>query len=81
MAATNLVLIKGATVIGVRAGEAARREPALGVARQRALLQLAEEGKVRPNVSHRVPFEEAARAMRLLTERQAIGRVALMMPS
>ncbi|MGP8121688.1 MAG: NADPH:quinone oxidoreductase family protein [Xanthobacteraceae bacterium] len=81
MAATNLVLIKGATVIGVRAGEAARREPALGAARQRALLRLAEEGKVRPNVSHRVPFEDAARAMRLLTDRRAIGRVALMMPA
>jgi len=80
-AATNLVLIKGASVIGVRAGEAARRDPALGAARQRALLALAEEGRVRPNVSHRVPFEEVGQAMRLISERRAIGRVALMMPS
>jgi len=78
-AATNLVLIKGASVIGVRAGEAARRDPALGEARQRALLALAEEGRVRPNVSHRVPFDEIAQAMRLISERRAIGRVALVM--
>jgi NADPH2:quinone reductase len=80
-AATNLVLIKGASVIGVRAGEAVRRAPALGVARQRALLELARQGKVRPNVSHRVPFEDVAEAMRLVAERRAIGRVALVMPS
>lgn len=80
-AATNLVLIKGASVLGVRAGEAARRDPALGAKRQQALLQLAEEGRVRPNVSHRVPFAAIADAMRLVAERRAIGRVALIMPS
>ena len=81
MAATNLVLIKGAAVIGVRAGEAVRRDPPLGAARQEALLRLANEGRIRPNVSHRVPFENFATAMRLLLDRRAIGRVALVMPS
>jgi NADPH2:quinone reductase len=79
-AAANLVLIKGASVIGVRAGEAARRDPTLGVARQRALWQLAQEGRLRPHVSHRLPLAEAAAAMRLLIERRAIGRVALVIP-
>ena len=79
VAKTNLVLIKGASVLGVRAGEAARRDPAIGEARIKALLAWAEAGRVRPNVSHRVPLEEVARAMRLLIDRQAIGRVALMM--
>ena len=37
MARTNLLLIKGASVLGVRAGEAARKNPALGVARIKAL--------------------------------------------
>jgi NADPH2:quinone reductase len=78
-ARTNLVLIKGASVLGVRAGEAARKNPALGVARIKALLQWAEAGKIRPNISHRLPLEEYAQAMRLLMERKAIGRVALMM--
>ena len=79
LARTNLVLIKGASVIGVRAGEAVRRNPALGDARLKALLQWAEEGRIRPNVSHRLPLDDYARAMRLLIERKAIGRVALMM--
>jgi NADPH2:quinone reductase len=79
LARTNLVLIKGASVIGVRAGEAVRKNPALGEARLKALLQWAEEGRIRPNVSHRLPLDDYARAMRLLIERKAIGRVALMM--
>jgi NADPH2:quinone reductase len=79
LARSNLVLIKGASVIGVRAGEAARRNPAAGQVRTRALLQWAEAGKIRPHISHRLPLENVAPAMRLLIDRKAIGRVALMM--
>lgn len=78
-AKTNLLLIKGASVLGVRAGEAVRKNPALGEVRLKALLQWAEEGKLRPNVSHRLPLEDYAKAMRLLLDRKAIGRVALVM--
>jgi NADPH2:quinone reductase len=79
LARTNLILMKGVSVLGVRAGEAVRRDPALGQARMAALSAWAEQGKVRPNVSHRLPLEDYARAMRLLIERKAIGRVALVM--
>src|SRR3954464_2263489 len=79
MARTNLLLIKGASLLGVRAGEAVRRTPALGEVRIKALTEWAEAGKIRPNVSHRLPLEDFARAMRLLTDRKAIGRVALTM--
>jgi NADPH2:quinone reductase len=79
LARTNLLLIKGASVLGVRAGEAVRRNPALGKIRLKALLQWAEAGKIRPNVSHRLPLQDYAQAMRLLIERKAIGRVALIM--
>jgi NADPH:quinone reductase len=79
LARTNLLLIKGASVLGVRAGEAVRRNPALGAVRIKALTEWAEAGKVRPNISHRLPLEDVAKAMRLLLERKAIGRVALMM--
>ena len=79
LAKTNLLLIKGASVLGVRAGEAVRKNPALGAKRLKELLAWAEAGKLRPNVSHRLPLEDYARAMRLLIERKAIGRVALMM--
>jgi NADPH2:quinone reductase len=79
LARTNLLLIKGASVLGVRAGEAVRRNPALGEVRIKALLGWAEARKIRPNVSHRLPLEDYAQAMRLLVDRKAIGRVALMM--
>ncbi|SNT33971.1 NADPH2:quinone reductase [Tardiphaga sp. OK246] len=79
VAKTNLVLIKGASVLGIRAGEAARRDPKIGEARIAQLLAWAEAGKIRPNVSHRLPLADVAAAMRLLTERRAIGRVALTM--
>jgi NADPH2:quinone reductase len=78
LARTNLLMIKGASVLGVRAGEAVRKNPALGVVRLQALTQWAEAGRVRPNISHRLPLEHYAQAMRLLIDRKAIGRVALM---
>jgi NADPH:quinone reductase len=79
LARTNLLLIKGASVLGVRAGEAVRKNPALGEVRLKKLMEWAEEGKIRPNVSHRLPLEDYATAMQLLVDRKAIGRVALMM--
>jgi NADPH2:quinone reductase len=77
LARTNLVLMKGASVIGVRAGEAVRKNPALGAARLQALAELAALGKIRPHISHRLPLARWADGMRLLIERRAIGRVAL----
>jgi NADPH2:quinone reductase len=79
LARTNLLLIKGASVLGVRAGEAVRKNPALGEVRIKALLEWAEAGKIRPHVSHRLPLEDYAQAMQLLIDRKAIGRVALTM--
>jgi NADPH2:quinone reductase len=79
VARTNLLLIKGASVLGVRAGEAVRKNPALGEVRLKALTEWAEAGRIRPNISHRLPLENVAQAMRLLIDRKAIGRVALMM--
>ncbi len=79
LARTNLLLIKGASVLGVRAGEAVRRNPALAEVRIRKLLEWAEAGKIRPHISHRLPLEDFAQAMRLLMDRKAIGRVALVM--
>ena len=79
LARTNLLLIKGASVLGVRAGEAVRRNPKLGEVRLKALVAWAEAGKIRPNVSHRLPLEDYAQAMQLLIDRKAIGRVALTM--
>jgi len=79
LARTNLLLIKGASVLGVRAGEAVRRNPDLAEVRIKKLLEWAEAGKIRPHISYHLPLEDYARAMRLLIDRKAIGRVALTM--
>jgi len=76
---TNLPLLKGASVIGVRAGEAGRQNPDVGRAVNRAILDLAGAGHLRPNISHRFAFGDYREAFRILEERRAIGRVALLM--
>jgi NADPH2:quinone reductase len=75
--AANRVLIKGATLMGVRAGEAGRRDPALRRQELAALGALATHGLVKPLVSATYPLKDFAAAMRELAERRAIGRIAL----
>jgi NADPH:quinone reductase len=75
--AANRILLKGASVIGVRAGEAARRDPAMRKRELEELLDLAARGLVRPFVSTHFPLPAWADAMRLLQDRLAIGRIAL----
>jgi len=77
--AANRILLKGGSVLGVRAGEAGRQNPALRRSELDAVLTLAAQGKVRPLVSARFPLPEWAAAMQLLKSRKAIGRVALEM--
>src|SRR6516225_9738214 len=77
--AANRILLKGCSVIGVRAGEAGRQDPALRRGELDGVLALAAQGLVRPLVSARFPMPEWAAAMRLLKSRKAIGRVALEM--
>jgi NADPH:quinone reductase len=79
LARTNLLMIKGASVLGIRAGEAVRKNPVIGEERLKTLLGWAAGGHVRPHISHRLPLENYAEAMRLLIDRKAIGRVALVM--
>jgi NADPH2:quinone reductase len=77
--AANRILLKGGSVMGVRAGEAGRHDSAMRKTELEELLRLADEGLVRPFVSERLPLSEYAIAMRRLRERQAIGRIALSM--
>ncbi|MGE0657907.1 MAG: NADPH:quinone oxidoreductase family protein [Reyranellaceae bacterium] len=74
---TNIALIKGFSVIGVRAGEAVRREPEVGVEYNRELWKLAGEGRLRPHVSHILPLENWVEGMALLTDRKVVGKAVL----
>jgi NADPH2:quinone reductase len=77
-AKTNHLLIKGASVIGIRAGEGARQKPERGAASKAALLALAKTGKLDPHISHRFPLEGAPDAFRAIDAREVIGKAVLM---
>jgi NADPH2:quinone reductase len=74
---SNHVLIKGLSVLGVRAGEAARRDPNIAADYARHLPRLAADGVMRPHISHRFPLEKVQEAMAMLTERKVVGKVVL----
>lgn len=77
LAKTNHLLIKGASVIGIRAGEGARRNPERGARAKAAILELAASGHLRPHVSHKLPFEDVADAFRIISERKVVGKAVL----
>ncbi len=75
---SNHVLIKGLTILGVRAGETLVRLPQLGYSYDE-LPKLAALGVMRPHISHRFPMERAADAFRVLLDRQVVGKAVIEM--
>jgi NADPH:quinone reductase len=75
--AANQVLLKGYSIIGVRAGEASRIDPVSAALADRELLSLANAGALRPHISNRFPLERAAFALRTLANREVVGRVVI----
>ena len=74
----NHALIKGYSMMGLRAGEATRRDPALAVRTAQALRDLAAQGVMRPHISHRFALDEAAKALNAMDQRQIIGRAVIL---
>jgi NADPH2:quinone reductase len=75
---SNHVLIKGLSILGVRAGESARRAGST-YAKDYAveLPRLAGLGVMRPHISHRFPMERAADAFRVLIDRKVVGKAVI----
>ncbi len=78
-APVNLILIKQIAVIGVRAGEYGRRHPELGKANAEILHGMAAKGEIDPYVCQGFPLEQAVSAMRLLQNREVIGKTVVAM--
>ncbi len=76
---SNHILIKCLSVIGVRAGEAGKYDKSIPEDYARQFPRLAALGVMRPHVSHRLPLERAADAMRLLLDRKVVGKAVLEM--
>lgn len=77
----NHALIKGYSLIGLRAGESARRDPKLAERSETALRKLAEQGVMRPHISHSFVLDDAGDALRVLEQRAVIGRAVIDMAS
>lgn len=75
----NYPLIKGFSIIGVRAGEYGRRFPDKGRDNITAVDALASAG-LKPHIGARFDLRDGMDALRHLQSRKAIGRIALMMP-
>ena len=71
----NIPLIKGFSVMGMRAGEYGRKFPQKGRENIAALDAMLAEGKLHPHVCARFPLDHAVGAMRMLQNRKAIGKV------
>jgi NADPH:quinone reductase len=72
-------MIKGYSLIGLRAGESGRRDPALAAQTSAALAELSARGVMRPHISHGFTLDQAADALRALEGRQVIGRAVVQM--
>ncbi len=78
-APVNLILIKQISVIGVRAGEYGRRDPAAGKEVAETIYAMACDGQIDPYVCRGFPLEHAVDAMRLLENRGVIGKAVVTM--
>jgi NADPH:quinone reductase len=76
-AATNHVLIKNYSVVGLHWGLYAKRAPELIPSATRALLDLYEEEEIKPYISARLPLSQAPRALATVAEGRSTGKVIL----
>ena len=74
----NIPLIKGFSIVGVRAGEYARRFPERGLAARNALYRLLEDGKLQPRVDRVLPLSRWREAFDAMAAREIIGKVVLL---
>lgn len=73
----NYILIKNISVIGVRAGEVGRKDPALGAANIREVDRLAEAGVFKPHVGTQLPLGGAIDGMRMLQAGGVSGKLVI----
>jgi NADPH2:quinone reductase len=73
----NMALIKGFSLIGVRAGEYGRRFPDQGRENAEAVWALAEAGRLNPRVDREFPLAQWREAFDTLAGRRVIGKTIL----
>ena len=75
--ATNRVLLKNISIVGVHWGLYSERDPVIVRRWMVELLKLAEAGQLRPVISATFPLRDAARALAAIASRESYGKVVL----
>ena len=73
----NMALIKGFSVIGVRAGEYGRKDPEAGLENNVAIRKICEEGHFNPHICKEFDLEDSINAIKFLSERKLVGKVVI----
>ena len=73
----NIALIKGFSLMGVRAGEYGRQFPEKGRENNEAIWKLAEEGLVKPRVHAEYPLADWREAYETLAQRKVVGKTII----
>ncbi len=73
----NMPLIKGFSVVGVRAGEYGRQFPERGEENLAAIWTWAEQGKAKPRIHAEVPLSEWRDAFAMMQAREIVGKVVI----
>jgi NADPH:quinone reductase len=73
----NLMLLKGASVVGVFWGDYTRREPKQNYADIQVMLGWMREGKIRPHISARYPLAQGTQALNDMMNRKVMGKVVI----
>jgi NADPH2:quinone reductase len=77
LAKTNHLLIKDAEAIGFTIGGLSRHDPGWAQRNVDILMGWLASGRIHPHVSHQLPLEQAADALRLIIDRKVIGKAIL----
>ena len=73
----NMALIKGFSVVGVRAGEFARKKPEKGIENNEEIRRICEEGFFDPYICKTFSLSKAKDSIKYLSERKLIGKVVV----
>lgn len=73
----NLPLLKGCSIIGVFYGAFGQAEPQRYAELREELVGWLASGRIRPVITARYPLEQATQALRLVANRQALGKIVL----
>ncbi|MEO1916640.1 MAG: zinc-binding dehydrogenase, partial [Myxococcales bacterium] len=73
----NRIMLKHISLVGVHFGPMAQNAPEELAASFRALMQLYEEGRIRPSIWKELPLEKASEALQALGGRKSWGKIVL----